>query len=395
MPPDSDAPIIVLDPDAQQARQIAGWLRTAGLGMISTARTCDEAIFMLGQQRASLLIIDERVPPLAEQRLLRHISDAGHAPGPALVRVVAAPMAEDMPDPSSAAEVVHKPLNAHDVVVRVGTAMQRPDLLGRLDQLRDQSAEHLAAARRMQQGLLPTPQQLAKLEAECGVGLAGVCRPGEAVGGDFWGAWHTGRGRFALALADFAGHGLSAALNTFRLHAIFSESALPRGVPARITGVLNRRLCELLPRGHYATMVYAQIDATRQRITWASAGGPPPLFVGAGGWRDLPGRGLPLGVRSDSAYHSHTMAMPGPGILCLFSDGLYESGAQAPDVPRATIAEALAEPALRAAAGDLQAAVEQATERLLDLRDSYATADHSDDVMAVCVGFGPATPAAA
>jgi hypothetical protein len=32
------APIIVLDPDPQEARQIADWLRHAGLGMISTAR---------------------------------------------------------------------------------------------------------------------------------------------------------------------------------------------------------------------------------------------------------------------------------------------------------------------------------------------------------------------
>ena len=81
------APIIVLDPDPREARQIAGWLRSAGLGMISTARTSDEAIFMLGRQRADLLIIDESVTPIAERRLLDHIADCRN-PAPVLVRLL-------------------------------------------------------------------------------------------------------------------------------------------------------------------------------------------------------------------------------------------------------------------------------------------------------------------
>ena len=393
------APIIVLDPDALEARQIAGWLRSAGLGHISTVRTCDEAIFMLGRRRASLLIIDERVPEIAEQRLLRHIA-GGTASGrsvspageiPALVRLIGAG-ADDLQATgrAAAAEIVRRPLDAHDVVVRVGTALQRPDLLGRLDHDRDQSAEHLEAARRMQLGLLPAAVQLDALQADCAVGLASFCRSGEAVGGDFWGAWQTGRGRFALAVADFAGHGLSAALNTFRLHAILADQALPRGAPATMMGLLNRRLHALLPRGHYATMIYAQIDPARRRIAWCSAGGPPPLFVeAAGGSQDLVAKGLPLGVRLQAGYRSSDAVLPDAGILCMFSDGLVESGAGAPDVPREAIAAALGEPARLAGAGRLADAARLATRNLEQLRDGYACPHHSDDVMAVCVALGP------
>jgi sigma-B regulation protein RsbU (phosphoserine phosphatase) len=108
-------------------------------------------------------------------------------------------------------EVVSKPLAAHDVVVRVGTALQRPDLLGRMDRERDQSEANLEVARRMQLGLLPTLEQIAALQEHCAGCLSAFYRPGDAVGGDFWGAWPTGEGRLALALVDFAGHGLSAA----------------------------------------------------------------------------------------------------------------------------------------------------------------------------------------
>ncbi|MEJ0049056.1 MAG: SpoIIE family protein phosphatase [Rhodospirillales bacterium] len=382
--------IVVLDPDAGDARQIAEWLRSAGLGRIFTARTVDEAIFMLGRQRVGLLIIDEFVTHTAERRLLRHIADCGSTPAPPLVRLLAA----DSPDPlaigrAMAAEVIQKPFDAHDVVVRVGTAMQLPGLVGQMDRGRDQSAEHVAAARRMQLGLLPTTQQLGEMEASCHVGVAGFCRSGEAVGGDFWGAWPTGRGRFALTVADFAGHGLSAALNTFRLHAILSEQTLPRGTPARMMGLLNGRLYTLLPRGQYATMIYAQIDPASHRVAWCSAGGPPPMFVSAAGCQVLAGSGLPLGVRPGTVYRSRHIRLPEAGILCLFSDGLYEGGAGSADVPPQAIAAALAQPASLAAAGRLSEAGELGARALEALRDRYVCLDHSDDVMAICVALGP------
>ena len=345
-------PIIVVDPDTVSAKQIAQWLCTAGLDRISTARTADEAIFMLGRRNAALLIIDESLPRAAEQRLLRHIA-------------------------------------AHDLVVRVGAAMARPDLAGQMDQRRDQSAEHLAAASRMQLGLLPTRDQIDELQAACAVGLAGFSRSGDAVGGDFWGAWPTGRGRLAVTVADFAGHGLSAALNTFRLHTILFEHTLPRGMPTRMMDVLNRRLHGMLPRGQYATMLYAHINPVSHRMVWCSAGGPSPLFVSAQGCRLLESRGLPLGVRPGSIYRRYEAVLEGSGVLCLFSDGLYESGAKSADVPQQAIADALAGAAALTSAGHLREAADLAVTELALLRDRYACANHSDDVTAVCIALGP------
>ena len=64
-------PIVVISPKSNDAHEIAGWLRGAGLGEIATVRTCDEAIFMLGRSSPDLLIIDEAIPAAAEQHLLR------------------------------------------------------------------------------------------------------------------------------------------------------------------------------------------------------------------------------------------------------------------------------------------------------------------------------------
>jgi len=387
---EDSAPIIVLDPDAAEGRMIAGWLRSAGLGKIAVARTGDEALFLLGRSNADLLILDEHVPAQAETRLLRHIAACGHDPPPAILRVVTGD-SQAPPAPGRAVAVEHaqKPLTATDMVLRVGSALQRPDLVGRMDRARDQAAANLAAARRMQLALLPTPAQLGALQAECGVGLDGFCHSGEEVGGDFWGAWPTGEGCFALALADFAGHGLSAAMNTFRLHAILSENTLPRGAPLQMTSILNTRLNGLLTRGHYATMVYAQIDPRRRQIAWCSAGGPSPMFVTREGRFDLKSRGLPLGVKPASAYTECRASLAVPGLLCLFSDGLFEGGPDAADIGREEIGAVLSGAASLAASGRLAEATRRAMADLAALRERHSSFDHSDDVMAVCVALGP------
>ena len=114
------------------------------------------------------------------------------------------------------------------------------------------------------------------------------------------------------------------------------------------------------------------------------------MFVSARGVQDLQGRGLPLGVRSATIYRSNAATIAGPGIFCMFSDGLYESGQGSLDVPRAAIADALAAPAALAAAGQLTEAAATATRALEALRGRYPCLDHSDDVMVVCVALGSA-----
>jgi sigma-B regulation protein RsbU (phosphoserine phosphatase) len=388
--PPGVAPIIVVTPNLEEAQHIAGWLRGTGLGAIATVRTIDEAIFMSGRGCPGLLILDEAISSRAEQRLLRHVQASSGGGNVPLVRMIADGGRDRLAaGRAMAAEIIRKPLQAHDVVVRVGAAMQRPDLLGRLDQSLDQAAQHLAAARQMQIGLLPEADELATIEAQCEVGVAALYRSGEEVGGDFWGIWPTGKGRLALALVDFAGHGLSAALNTFRLHALLSDQTLPRGQPTRLTALLNERLHVLLPCGQYATMVYLQIDPARRRVAWCGAGGPPPLLVSPSRTDDLETRGVPLGVKPRTVYQRRWMTLPDAGVLAVFSDGLFESGGRDIDVPRAAMAGALAQPARFAASGDHAAAAREGVAQLDALRDLYPCPGHSDDIVAICIAFGP------
>ena len=138
--------IIVLGPDAVEARQIADWLRSAGLDGIATVRTCDEPIFMLGRRSASLLIIDGRVPALAEARLLRHIADAAAfraGPGCAVGRAEAAKAAGA---PTHLHDAIRQKLDAaHQSLERATALWAELQEKGRRDW--KEFREHLAEAR--------------------------------------------------------------------------------------------------------------------------------------------------------------------------------------------------------------------------------------------------------
>jgi serine phosphatase RsbU (regulator of sigma subunit) len=136
-------------------------------------------------------------------------------------------------------------------------------------------------------------------------------------------------------------------------------------------------------------MVYLHIDPVRRRVAWCGAGGPPPLLVSADQIHDLEAKGVPLGVRADTVYRRRWMQLPKAGVLAVFSDGVCESGGRHTDVPRLAMANALARSARLAARGELAAAAQEGTTRLEALRDLYPCPGHSDDVMAICVAFGP------
>ena len=64
---------------------------------------------------------------------------------------------------------------------------------------------------------------------------------GHEIGGDFWTMFEAGPKRMALFIADFSGHGIPAAINTFRLHTLISRGdirALANDPAAMLTQML-------------------------------------------------------------------------------------------------------------------------------------------------------------
>ena len=79
--------------------------------------------------------------------------------------------------------------------------------------------EHqLAAAIALQSDMLPSSEQLAEIQGRCPLDLSSYYKPRDGVGGDIWGTEVISPQRIMIYIADFTGHGVSAALNTARFH---------------------------------------------------------------------------------------------------------------------------------------------------------------------------------
>ncbi|CAK0751320.1 phosphoserine phosphatase RsbU/P [Azospirillaceae bacterium] len=199
-------------------------------------------------------------------------------------------------------------------------------LLSSLQRYRERTELELTLARKMQERLMPQPAQLARIRQELGLSLYAHFAPSSELGGDFWGMGRDDRGRLVVWLVDFSGHGVGAALNTFRLHAILNQLDFTGFEPAALLAALNTRLYSLLPSGLYATMLAGVVDQDSNRFIYASASATRPMAWAPGAAKPETGdnAGLPLGIADNASYETRSLELPPGGRLFLYSDAAVE-----------------------------------------------------------------------
>jgi sigma-B regulation protein RsbU (phosphoserine phosphatase) len=227
---------------------------------------------------------------------------------------------------AGATDFLSKPINPSELVARVTVHLERRSLLRELRDYRERTSQELDAAMRMQFDLLPAQPIQQELATAAEMRIGSYSRSSSEIGGDLWGLVPINGTSFGIFLADFAGHGVTAALNTFRLHALIHEHTALHHDPAGFLAMLNERLKAVLPPGQFATFLYAVIDSSADRIRFASAGAPPLVVMqGPDGPAILAQvSGLPLGVVRGTQYQLHERPFGPDSMLLLFSDGLSE-----------------------------------------------------------------------
>jgi PAS domain S-box-containing protein len=221
-----------------------------------------------------------------------------------------------------------------DVTEEVETATRLSDAYALLKDMfddvqtyRERLEEDLESARDAQKELLPDPEFLREIEERLHVSITSHFEPSSELGGDIWGIAPLSGSRFAIYIVDFSGHGVAAALNTFRLHALMQEGSGSMDDPASYLRYLNRRLSSLLPLGQYATMLYGVFDPALEMFTYAAAGAPRPMVLdlSSGAIAAGNGAGLPLGASPEARYENRTLTFPKNALLLLWSDALSDS----------------------------------------------------------------------
>ncbi len=143
----------------------------------------------------------------------------------------------------------------------------------------------------------------------------------ESVGGDSQ--------KFAAAVGDVSGHGISSALLMATVRSSLRQRVSHPGSTAQIIGDVNRQLAKDVERsGDFITMFLLVIDATKKELEWVRAGHDPGLIYdpGADAFKEIGGPGLALGVDENWIYRENrTGAISKGHVILLGTDGVWEA----------------------------------------------------------------------
>ena len=120
------------------------------------------------------------------------------------------------------------------------------------------------------------------------------------------------------------GHGITAAINTFRLHTLFDRIPARDLDPAAWLTELNASLKDVLPTGQFATAFYCVLDKRTNVLSFAGAGAPNPILWVDGELTLLDSAGMLLGISRRAKYRTQEVLLPPGGFLLLYSDALIE-----------------------------------------------------------------------
>ncbi|MEU4491940.1 SpoIIE family protein phosphatase [Streptomyces sp. NPDC023998] len=150
---------------------------------------------------------------------------------------------------------------------------------------------------------------------------------------------------FAVAVGDVVGHGLEAATVMGMLRSALSAATRAVDGPAKALEVLG--LYARSVEGALATTaVNVMIDISNTRVTYSSAGHPPPVLLHADGSHELLDQATdpPLGARPEHAARPQQELHCTPGdTLVLYTDGLIERRGEDIDTSLARLTDALAQ----------------------------------------------------
>jgi sigma-B regulation protein RsbU (phosphoserine phosphatase) len=228
---------------------------------------------------------------------------------------------------AGATDYLTKPVDPHEITSRAIVHMEREVMTRRLREFNLRVNQELETARTTQRVLIPDDKAIAAMEKDYGLSIHGYYQSSSELGGDFWGFKSLSSEELAVYMVDFSGHGVNAALNVFRLHALMQAAIDTAKTPGAYLSHLNAILAPLLPTGQFATMFYGVINTKQNSFSYASAAAPPPILFTGGDKQIhmLENTGGLLGVSGKTSYRTLEIPFAHGDCLLLYSDALTET----------------------------------------------------------------------
>jgi serine phosphatase RsbU (regulator of sigma subunit) len=315
--------ILVIDDDAGDVSLLRNLLdyRWDGRFRLIHIEDLATAVTVAGRERVDVILLDLSLPDShGLETFLKLYARCPHVPIVVL---------SSFDDEQLAMKAVHA--GAQDYLVKgqigeqllvrsVRYAIERSGRENAEETLRMTSAK-FRVARDIQRSLFPAKApQVAELE------IAGMTKPAEETGGDFFDYLRMPDGTLAVAVADVSSHGLGSALLMAETRAYLRALALSRADIGEILTLANRILVEDVAGKHFVTLFLARFDPARRTLRYVAAGHAGYLLDVSGHSRTLESTGLPLGIEKEIVFQSAGEIPLSPGqVVFICTDGIQEA----------------------------------------------------------------------
>jgi len=197
--------------------------------------------------------------------------------------------------------------------------------------------------------------------------IAAYSRPAQIIGGDYFDFFDFLDGAIGLAIADVAGHGVSASLHMASIQTLLRSLAPGSISPATTLEHLHNLLIHNVRFTTFVTMFLAAFNPKSHILTYCNAGHNPPLIMrklanGGESTTWLWPTAAAVGLVEQGQFHSATIHVAPGDLLLLYTDGVTEANNPLGDEFGRERLEAAARSALHMSAVDLVQALRQALE---------------------------------
>jgi sigma-B regulation protein RsbU (phosphoserine phosphatase) len=183
----------------------------------------------------------------------------------------------------------------------------------------------LELAQSVQKGLLPQEVPIIP-----GLEIAAFSRPAQIVGGDYFDFIEFGIGTHCLAIADVAGHGVSASLYMASIQAMLRAIVPVNHSPAEVIRQMHKLFIHNIRFTTFVTFFIGAFNPTTKTLTYCNAGHNPPMVLqkrnnGKGPIVWLNPTGAAIGLVEEAEFGEKTLSLHEGDLLVMYTDGVTEA----------------------------------------------------------------------
>jgi sigma-B regulation protein RsbU (phosphoserine phosphatase) len=163
-----------------------------------------------------------------------------------------------------------------------------------------------------------------------GLEIAAYSRPAQIVGGDYFDFIEFGSGFHGLAIADVAGHGVSASLHMAGIQALLRTLVPVNKSPSAVMSQVHKLFIHNIRFDTFVTFFIGAFDSSTKALTYCNAGHQPPLVLRKTKSKEksvvlLRPTGAAIGLVEKAVFGEKTIDLQQGDLLVLYTDGVTEA----------------------------------------------------------------------